>query len=151
MKKIFFLLFCITLIVGSCKKESPVAQSDNWDSYYGYTPDRFPIETNEGYGYIDNTGSTKINPNPQLIYAAGFSYGKAWVINSDTLIGYIDESGNWAINPNPNYNFCGNFSKEGFAPVQNYYTGLWGYINISGTIQYCSYDTVYDFHNGLAL
>jgi hypothetical protein len=150
MKKIILLVLCTALIISGCKKESPSSPTDNWDSYYGYTPDRFPIQTNEGFGYINKTGNTVISPNAlPLIYAAGFSYGKAWVVNSDTLIGYIDESGNWAINPNPNYYFCGNFSKEGFAPVEDY-TGQFGFINTSGVIQYCSYDTVYDFHNGLA-
>ena len=63
--------------------------------------DLFPIQQNNKWGFIDNTGKVVIEP--QFEFVDKFSDGLALVNVGNRKMGYIDSSGQFVINPQFNY------------------------------------------------
>jgi hypothetical protein len=98
------------------------------------------------YGYIDNAGQYKINPQFSKAYRF---YGGLALVKYENQFGYIDKNGKYIINPQ--FVNANSFSENGLAAVQNSDT-RWGFINSDGkyviTPQFES--VVGGFHEGLA-
>jgi hypothetical protein len=116
----------------------------------------YPVSVDGKWGFIDNTGSIKIEP--RFDYAGDFSEGLAAVeivTNDGAKSGYIDSSGAMVIEPR--FDYAGDFS-EGLAAVGNK-TGLdgelggeFGYINTSGVLVIpIERNTASAFSEGLAM
>ncbi len=82
------------------------------------TPDLFPIQQNDKWGYINKKGEVVIQPQfeGRLGESIGFfSEGLAVACIESRKCGYIDETGKFAINPQ--FEHASRFS-EGLAAVQ---------------------------------
>ncbi len=116
----------------------------------------YPVSVAGKWGFIDNTGTIKIEP--QFVQAHDFSEGLAAVevaTNDGTKFGYIDASGATVIEPQ--FDRADDFS-EGLAAVGNK-TGMdgelsmeFGYIDASGILVIpVERDTASSFSEGLAM
>jgi WG containing repeat/DnaJ domain len=88
-------------------------------------PDPIPMDFGERWGYIGESGETRIHP--QFDTARNFRAGLA-AVQVDGKWGFIDSEGKFRINLL--YEDCGDFS-EGLAAVR--WHGRWGYIDSSGS------------------
>jgi WG containing repeat len=145
------LLFACAPVVAGCDSADTVVTTE--------TVQLYPVSIDGRWGFIDNTGTIKIEPLPDIegVGYSGFSEGLARVRateNHHTKWGYIDTSGAAVIEPQ--FDGAGDFS-EGLAAVgmSLYESGedwLHGYIDTSGTLVIpLQYERVGSFHDGLAL
>ncbi len=103
-----------------------------------------PINSNDGFGYVDRNGKVIIEPRYQ--WAEDFSEGLAAVM-IDGRWGFIDSSGKTVIEPQ--YSWAGSF-KEKRAVIG--VDGKYGYIDQAGYLAAGSlFDLADDFHEGLAV
>lgn len=123
MKKILFLLICLTLLAVSysCGKQANPGPL-------------FPIVQNDKWGYIDKTG--KIAIKPQFDYVQGFREGLAKVRIGDFVTGksgYIDKTGKIVIEPR--FANASSFSEGlAFVGTRDKDTFDYGYIDKAGRI-----------------
>jgi WG containing repeat len=88
----------------------------------------YPVSVDGKWGYIDNTGTIKIQP--QYLLATPFSEGLA-AVSTNGGWGYIDTSGTIVIQPQ--FGYVAPFS-EGLASVGKLYGDLHGFIDKTGTV-----------------
>jgi hypothetical protein len=103
-----------------------------------------PIDSNQGFGYIDGNGKVVISPRYQ--WADNFSEGLARV-TVDGRMGFIDASGNLVIEPQ--YAWVGSFKEQlAVAEVE----GRYGYIDEAGYVAIAPrFDRADAFTGGLAV
>lgn len=131
------------------KTEQPLVAAPQVDEFFNEKKNRFLINQDDKFGYIDKHGNIVIEP--QFESADEFSEGLAAVESDDGLKGYIDETGNYVVEPTYLYGFP---FHEGLAPVFNMAT--WEseiqFINRNGEVVLTTnHAMTTGFNDGLAL
>lgn len=138
------LLSTCSLFFAGCGSSGSAATSEGGLSTSGL----YPISVDDNWGYIDCTGTVKIQP--QYESALPFTEGLA-AVGLDGKFGYIDTSGTMVIRPQ--FEQAHPFS-DGMAAVGELSgdTYLFGYIDTSGTLVIpMQYQFAPDFSEGLCL
>lgn len=148
---VVLLLACGVVVAGCDSADTTIS---------GEAAQLYPVMVDGKWGFIDNTGTVKIQPQFDMrVGSPGFSEGLAAAgveVSGEPKFGYIDRSGAWVIEPQ--FDTASDFS-DGLAAVGRR-TGLdgyrymeFGFIDTTGSLvrpmQY--YMSVPVFHDGLAL
>lgn len=98
--KLMAALIVATILAGC------TAQTTNNDTYYA-------VRVDGKWGYIDQTGQIKINP--QFAEAWNFTENGLAAVKQEGKWGYIDETGKYVIEPQ--FDKVGDFNNDGLAVV----------------------------------
>lgn len=154
MKKELFIVFLVlTLLSTSCDSVPwDILGKDKTVENKEETIDRFLIEEDGKFGYINHLGEVVITPQFEKA-STSFSEGLANVKVGGRW-GFINEEGKFVINPQFEHKYRGsdhayNFS-DGMAQVE--YDGKWGYIDKEGILVVSpQFDFTEDYTEGLAV
>lgn len=137
MKLKLMAAFIVATILAGC-----TAQTTNNDTYYA-------VRVDGKWGYIDQTGQIKINP--QFAEAWNFTENGLAAVKQEGKWGYIDKSGKFVIEPQ--FEFAVSFAKNGLAQVRVNNLDKAGYIDETGKyVIEPQFDKAGDFNNdGLAV
>ncbi|MFV0605102.1 MAG: WG repeat-containing protein [Niabella sp.] len=112
-----------------------------------YSDDYLMVVENKEYSFLDLKGNTAFTSK---LEAGDFANDRVPFVSTNKLIGFYDKKGNIAIQPA--YTAFGNFSKEGYAGVQDATTKKWGFINKKGEPLFTNqYTKVYSFAENTAV